>query len=88
VDLALGLVLFDLGRRMDLQWMKREWTLAATGLAESLLAFGAVFATLLWFDVRAVKAGIAAAIAWPPRPPSCSSSCRTRAPKGRSRSAR
>src|SRR5258706_7052689 len=63
VDLALGLVLFDLGRRMDLQWMKREWTLAATGLAESLLAFGAVFVTLLWLDVPAVKAGIAAAIA-------------------------
>ena len=63
VDLALGLVLFDLGRRMDLQWMKREWTLAATGLAESFLAFGAVFATLLWLDVSAVKAGIAAAIA-------------------------
>jgi Kef-type K+ transport system membrane component KefB len=63
VDLALGLVLFDLGRRMDLQWMKREWTLAAMGLAESLFAFGAVFATLLWFDVAAVKAGIAAAIA-------------------------
>jgi len=34
VDLALGLVLFDLGRRMDLQWMKRDWTLAAAGLAE------------------------------------------------------
>src|SRR6476646_4947062 len=63
VDLALGLVLVDLGRRMDLQWMKREWTLAAMGLAESLLAFGAVFATLLWFDVPAVKAGIAAVIA-------------------------
>src|SRR4051812_6934228 len=28
VDLALGLVLFDLGRRMDLQWMKRDWTIA------------------------------------------------------------
>jgi Kef-type K+ transport system membrane component KefB len=63
VDLALGLVLFDLGRRMDLQWMKREWTLAATGLAESFFAFGAVFATLVWLDVNAVKAGIAAAIA-------------------------
>ncbi|HUQ29208.1 MAG TPA: cation:proton antiporter [Usitatibacter sp.] len=63
LDLALGLVLFDLGRRMDLQWMKREWSLAATGLAESVLAFGAVFVTLLWFDVAAVKAGIAAAIA-------------------------
>ena len=63
VDLALGLVLFDLGRRMDLQWMKRDWTLAASGLAESLLTFGAVFATLIYFDFPAVKAGIAAAIA-------------------------
>ena len=63
VDLALGLVLFDLGRRMDLQWMKRDWTLAASGLAESLLTFGAVFATLLAFDFSAVKASLAAAIA-------------------------
>jgi Kef-type K+ transport system membrane component KefB len=63
VDLALGLVLFDLGRRMDLQWMKRDWTLAASGLAESLLTFGAVFAVLVAFDFPAVKAGIVAAIA-------------------------
>jgi Kef-type K+ transport system membrane component KefB len=62
VDLALGLVLFDLGRRMDLQWMKRDWTLAAAGLAESLLAFGAVFATLVAFDFSPVKAAIAASI--------------------------
>jgi Kef-type K+ transport system membrane component KefB len=48
---------------MDLQWMKRDWTLAASGLAESLLAFGAVFATLLAFDFSPVKAGLAAAIA-------------------------
>jgi Kef-type K+ transport system membrane component KefB len=63
VDLAIGLVLFDLGRRMDLKWMLRDWTLAATGLAESLLTFGAVFATLVAFDFAPVKAGIAAAIA-------------------------
>ena len=63
VDLALGLVLFDLGRRMDLKWMKRDWTLAASGLAESLLTFCAVFATLLAFDFPAVKAALAAAIA-------------------------
>jgi Kef-type K+ transport system membrane component KefB len=63
VDLALGLVLFDLGRRMDLQWMKRDWTLAATGLAESLLTFAAVFAVLLVFDYAPVQAGIAASIA-------------------------
>ena len=63
VDLALGLVLFDLGRRMDLQWMKRDWTLAAAGLAESLLTFAAVFATLQVFDFPPVQAGIAASIA-------------------------
>ena len=63
VDLAIGLVLFDLGRRMDLKWMTRDWTLAATGLAESFLTFGAVFATLIAFDFAPVKAGIAAAIA-------------------------
>ena len=62
VDLALGLVLFDLGRRMDLQWMKRDWTLAAAGLAESLLAYFAVFGVLLAFDYSAVKAGIVASI--------------------------
>ena len=63
VDLALGLVLFDLGRRMDLTWMRRDWTLAATGLAESALTFGAVFATLTQLDFPTVKAGLAAAIA-------------------------
>jgi Kef-type K+ transport system membrane component KefB len=63
VDLALGLVLFDLGRRMDLQWMKRDWTIAAAGFAESLLAFFAVLATLLAFRFDPVMAGLAAAIA-------------------------
>ena len=63
VDLALGLVLFDLGRRMDLKWMKRDWTIAACGFAESLLAFFAVLAALLAFRFDPVKAGLAAAIA-------------------------
>ena len=63
VDLALGLVLFDLGRRMDLTWMRRDWTLAATGLAESALTFATVFATLVYLDFPTVKAGLAAAIA-------------------------
>jgi Kef-type K+ transport system membrane component KefB len=63
VNLALGLVLFDLGRRLDLQWMKRDWTLAVSGLAESALTFAAVFATLLAFRFPMVEAGLAAAIA-------------------------
>ena len=63
VDLGIGLVLFDLGRRMDVKWMRRDWSLAVSGIAESALAFAAVFVTLLAFDFRPVQAGIAAAIA-------------------------
>jgi Kef-type K+ transport system membrane component KefB len=62
VDLALGLVLFDLGRRMDIRWMRRDWTLAASGVAEGVFAFFAVFAGLLSFDFTPVQAGLAAAI--------------------------
>jgi len=63
VDIALGLVLFDLGRRMDLAWMKREWTLAASGLAEGFATFALVFATLVALDFTALMAALAAAIA-------------------------
>ena len=63
VDLALGLVLFELGRRMDLRWMRRDWTLAAMGFAESALTFAAVFFTLRALGFEPVLAGLAAAIA-------------------------
>jgi Kef-type K+ transport system membrane component KefB len=63
VDLSLGLVLFELGRRMDLRWLKRDWSLAATGMVESALTFGLVFATLVFLDFEPIKAGLAAAIA-------------------------
>src|SRR5689334_592517 len=63
VELALGLVLFDLGRRMDIKWMRRDWSLAASGIAQCALTFAAVFYTLLAFDLPTIQAGIAAAIA-------------------------
>src|SRR5688572_4291120 len=63
IDLALGLVLFDLGRRMDLRWMRRDWSLLASGLAESLLTFCFVFMAMQALGFRPVLAGIAAAIA-------------------------
>jgi Kef-type K+ transport system membrane component KefB len=63
VDIAVGLVLFDLGRRMDLDWMRRDWTLAATGLVEGVATFGLVFAALAALDFPALEAGLAAAIA-------------------------
>src|SRR3954466_15943224 len=63
VDLALGLVLCELGRRMDLRWMRRDWSLAASGIAEASLSFAAVFVLLAENGIQPVKAGLAAAIA-------------------------
>lgn len=63
VDIGLGLVLFDLGRRLDLAWLRRDWTLAATSLAESLATFGLVFAVLAALGFAPLMAGLAAAIA-------------------------
>ncbi len=63
VDIALGLVLFDLGRRLDLGWLKRDWTLAASSVGECVLVFAAVFAALSALDFTPLQAGLAAAIA-------------------------
>ena len=63
VDMALGLILFELGRRLDLGWFRRDPWLAATGLLESALSFALVMAALVWFDVRPIHAAVAASIA-------------------------
>jgi Kef-type K+ transport system membrane component KefB len=62
VDVALGLILFELGRRLDLTWLRRDPWLAATGVLESALSFGLVYGALAYFDVRPVFAAVAAAI--------------------------
>jgi Kef-type K+ transport system membrane component KefB len=63
VDMALGLILFELGRRLDLGWFRRDPWLAATGVLESALSFALVMAALVWFDVRPIHAAVAASIA-------------------------
>jgi Kef-type K+ transport system membrane component KefB len=62
VDIALGLLLFDLGRRLDIDWLARDRWLFITGLAESALSFGLVFYVLTEFGMPMVPAAIAAAI--------------------------
>jgi len=63
VDIAIGLVLFELGRRLTLVWLRRDPWLAATGVAESALSFACVCAALVWFEVPLLYAAVAAAIA-------------------------
>ena len=63
-DVAIGLVLFELGQRLDLAWLRRTPALALMGVAESLGAAALVFFTLhYYFDLVPLAAGIAAAIA-------------------------
>jgi Kef-type K+ transport system membrane component KefB len=63
-DVAVGLVLFELGQRLDLAWLRRTPSLALMGVAESLGAAALVFFTLhYYFDLVPLAAGVAAAIA-------------------------
>jgi Kef-type K+ transport system membrane component KefB len=48
VDLALGLLLFELGSCVSLRWLRANPALLLTSLAESLFSFFAVFIALRW----------------------------------------
>jgi Kef-type K+ transport system membrane component KefB len=63
IDISLGLILFELGRRLDLGWLKRDRWLAASGLAESALSFLLVLVTLRILGIEPLFAATAAAIA-------------------------
>jgi len=58
VDLALALLLFELGSRVSLRWLRNNPHLLLTSVLESLLGFWAIFATLSWFGF-APKAALA-----------------------------
>lgn len=62
IDLSLGLIVFELGHRLDFQWLRRNRWLFVAALAESAFSFGAVFATLLAFGNPPLLAASAAAI--------------------------
>ncbi len=62
VDIALGLILFELGRRLHFAWLRNDRWLLATGLLESALSFGFVYFALIYFDVKPIHAAVAAAI--------------------------
>jgi Kef-type K+ transport system membrane component KefB len=62
IDLSLGLIVFELGHRLDVQWLRRNRWLFVAALAESAFCFGAVFAALLAFGFAPLLAATAAAI--------------------------
>ena len=63
LEIAVGLILFELGQRVDMRWLRRNPWLLATSVLESSLAFGAMFAVLLLVGAQPLLAATAAAIA-------------------------
>ncbi len=63
VDVAVGLLLFELGQRVDLGWLRRNPWLLAMSVAEAAFSFGAVFALLTLLGARPVAAATAAVLA-------------------------
>jgi len=59
-DVSLGLVVFELGRRLDLAWARHDRWLLPMGLAEAFLSFAAVYALLTLLDVGALEAAVVA----------------------------
>jgi len=62
VNIALGIIFFELGRRLDLNWLQRDRWFAVTAAAESVLAFVCAYGVLVWFDMRPLYAAVAAAL--------------------------
>jgi Kef-type K+ transport system membrane component KefB len=62
LEVALGLILFELGSRVDYLWLRRNPWLLATSLAESVLSFLAIYFVLAALAVAPLHALIAAAI--------------------------
>lgn len=62
VDLALGLIVFELGHRFDLDWLARNRWLAIAAIGESVGAFLAIYWTLGYFEYAPLLAACAAAV--------------------------
>ncbi|OGA70936.1 MAG: hypothetical protein A3G83_02730 [Betaproteobacteria bacterium RIFCSPLOWO2_12_FULL_68_20] len=69
VDLSIGLIVFELGFRLDFEWLQRNKWLFVTAIAESVFCFWAIFAALTYFEFRPLLAASAAAIGTATSPP-------------------
>lgn len=62
VDISLGLILFNLGRYLDLTWLRHDPGILLMSLTESGLTFILVFLTLFLFHLPLLYAALAATI--------------------------
>lgn len=62
-NLAFGLILFELGYRINLQWLKRNPWILVTALVEASASFICVYFIALAFDVASFTAAMLAALA-------------------------
>lgn len=62
IDISLGLILFDLGRRLDFNWLRHNPHLLFAALSESLLSFVLIYVVLYYAGLPLLFAAIAAAI--------------------------
>lgn len=62
VDIALGLILFELGRHLDFNWLRHDRWILPMGAAESALTFFFIMLALVLLNVPPVEATLAAAI--------------------------
>ncbi|MFP3560897.1 sodium:proton exchanger, partial [Paraburkholderia sp. SIMBA_049] len=63
INVALGLLLFELGSRLDLKWIRRNPWLIASSLAEATLTFVLVLFVMLALGVSGMVALVLSAIA-------------------------
>ncbi|HEX7329833.1 MAG TPA: cation:proton antiporter [Casimicrobiaceae bacterium] len=62
-EFSLGLIVFDLGRRLDLGWARHDRWLLPMGLAESVISFAAMFALLHFVGgIDTLEAAVAATV--------------------------
>lgn len=68
LDLALALLLFELGARIHLRWLRTNPFLLVTSLAESLLTFIVVYAVMRYMGLDAASSAAVAVLAVPASP--------------------
>jgi Kef-type K+ transport system membrane component KefB len=62
LDIAAGVVLFELGQRVDPTWLRRNPWLLGTSVLEAAFGFAAMYAVLIAVDAPPLIAAVAAAI--------------------------